>query len=86
MITNFAFGLTCIGLIFSLIRLFKGPSIFDKVLSLDTINVTIIGVIVLLALIFNNDLYIDIAIVYAILSFIETIIFARVLEGEKWYI
>ena len=34
-------------------------------------------------LVHNNELYIDIVIVYSILAFIETIVFARVLEVRE---
>ena len=77
------FGLIGIGLLFGFIRLLGGPSVFDRVLSLDIINVIISGTIVFIAFIFDNELYLDVAIVYAILSFLETIVFARVLEGRS---
>ena len=75
------FGLIGLGLLFAFTRLLLGPTPADRVVSLDTFNVIVIGVIALLALTFNNSLYLDIAIVYGILAFIETIVFARYLEG-----
>ncbi|MBU1093938.1 MAG: cation:proton antiporter [Firmicutes bacterium] len=77
------FSLLGIGLLFTLIRFIKGPSLSDKVVSLDTFNMLVIGVIALLALLFENSLYLDIVIVYAILSFLETVVFARYVEGKK---
>jgi len=46
-------------------------------------NVIITGVIVLFALIEENALFLDIALVYAALSFLETVVVARYLEGKK---
>jgi len=43
----------------------------------------VIGVIVMLAGLFKNNLYLDIAIIYAILAFLETVVFARYVEGKK---
>jgi multicomponent Na+:H+ antiporter subunit F len=43
----------------------------------------VIGVIVVLASVFKSELYLDIAIVYAILAFLETVVFARYLEGNR---
>lgn len=77
------FSLLGVGLLFTLIRFIKGPSLSDKVVSLDTFNMIVIGVIALLALLFENSLYLDIVIVYAILSFLETVVFARYVEGKK---
>lgn len=76
------FSLVGLGVLFAVIRLIAGPSMADRVVSLDTLNVIVIGIIALLANQFENSLYLDIAIVYAILAFIETITFARYVEGN----
>ncbi|MBE0600468.1 MAG: cation:proton antiporter, partial [Firmicutes bacterium] len=39
--------------------------------------------IAFLAFVFKNSLYLDIALAYGILSFVETVLFARFLEGKK---
>lgn len=83
MIVNIiVFSLLGLGLLFSLIRFIKGPTLSDRVVSLDTFNMIVIGVIGMLALIFESDLYLDIVIIYAILSFLETVVFARYVEGK----
>lgn len=76
------FALVGLGVLFSLTRLLIGPTPADRVVSLDTLNIIVIGIIALLAHLFKNSLYLDIAIVYAILAFTETIVFARYLEGR----
>lgn len=83
MIDIIVFSLLGLGLLFTLIRFIKGPSLSDKVVSLDTFNMIVIGVISMLALLFNNNLYLDIVIIFAILSFLETIVFARYVEAKK---
>lgn len=83
MINTIVFILLISGIILSALRVMKGPTIFDRVLGLDVINLIIIGLITLLAMIYKNELYIDIVIVYSILAFIETIVFARILEVRK---
>ncbi|BEP29447.1 cation:proton antiporter [Helicovermis profundi] len=82
MMNTLVFLLIGIGILFTFLRLVIGPSTFDRVLSLDIINIIITGALVFIGFIFNNELYLDIAIVYAILSFIETVVFARYLEGR----
>ncbi len=72
-----------IGLMLSFIRLVKGPSVVDRVVSLDTMNIMVVGSIAVLAVIFENGLYLDIAIVYGILAFLETIILAKYMEGKS---
>jgi multicomponent Na+:H+ antiporter subunit F len=76
------FGFVALGMIFSFVRLLKGPSALDRVVSLDTMNVIITGTIVLLAMLFENVLYLDIAIVYGVLAFLETIIIAKYMEAK----
>lgn len=76
------FSLVGLGVIFAVVRLLIGPTPSDRVVSLDTFNIIVIGVIALLANQFENSLYLDIAIVYGILAFMETIVFARYLEGQ----
>ncbi|MFH1692926.1 MAG: monovalent cation/H+ antiporter complex subunit F [Bacillota bacterium] len=83
MIDIIVFSLLGIGLLFTLIRFVIGPSLSDKVVSLDTFNMIVIGVIAMLALLFENNLYLDVVIIYAILAFLETVVFARYVEGKK---
>ena len=80
MINIIFFALVGFGILLSLFRLIKGSTHFDRVVSLDVINVCIIGVLVVIAVITKNELYIDVAIVYSILGFLETIVFAKFLE------
>jgi multicomponent Na+:H+ antiporter subunit F len=75
-------GLIALGMLFSFVRLIKGPSALDRMVSLDTINVIITGIIVLLAMLFKNELYLDIAIVYGVLAFLETVIVAKYMEAK----
>ena len=82
LVSYIVFGLVGLGMLFALIRLVKGPKMSDRVVSLDTFNVITIGLIALLSMMFDNALYLDIAIIYAILAFMETITFARYMEGN----
>lgn len=77
------FSLIGLGIIFALLRLIIGPTAFDRVVALDTLNIIITATIVLIAFILKSSLYLDIALAYGILSFLETIVFARFLEGKQ---
>lgn len=72
------------GVFLSFLRILLGPTSADRVAALDTLNVMLTGTIVFLALIFKNGLYLDIALVYGLLSFVETVVISRYLEGKKW--
>ena len=83
MINIIVFSLIGLGIIFALLRLLIGPTAFDRVVALDTLNIIITSSIVLIALILKSSLYLDIALAYGILAFLETIVFARFLEGKQ---
>lgn len=83
MINAVVFSLIGLGVLLSVLRLIVGPSAFDRVLALDTVNIVITGLIAILAKVFDNGLYLDIALIYAILAFLETIVFARFLEVRE---
>ncbi|PLV56230.1 cation:proton antiporter [Thermotoga sp. SG1] len=77
------FVLVSAGVVLSFIRIIAGPTSSDRVAALDTMNVMLTGLIVVLAYSFDRGIYLDIALVYALLSFLETIIVSRYLEGRK---
>jgi multicomponent Na+:H+ antiporter subunit F len=72
-----------VGILLSALRLFKGPSTMDRIVSIDTINMIVVGTIGVMALVFENVLYLDIAIVYGVLAFLETVIISRYMEGRQ---
>lgn len=77
------FILLGLGVLFAAIRLFAGPTPFDRVISLDMINIIITGLLAVIAALKGNALYLDIALVFAVLAFLETIVFAKFMEGKK---
>ncbi len=81
--TALFFTLIGLGVVFSFIRVIIGPTSSDRVAALDTMNVMLTGTIVFLALIFKRGIYLDIALVYALLAFLETVVISRYLEGRK---
>lgn len=75
---------TLAGLAFllALARFVRGPSRVDRVVAFDVLTVISITFIVLVALVENRDIYLDAALVYALLSFLGVIAIARYLEGR----
>ncbi|MCK5696910.1 MAG: cation:proton antiporter [Gammaproteobacteria bacterium] len=66
----------------ALVRFIKGPSTFDRVIAFDVLTVISITFIILSALIEGRGIYLDVALVYALLSFLGVIAIARYLEGR----
>ena len=64
------------------IRLILGPTPGDRVVAVDTVNTLTVASLVLLGLIYRGVIFIDVAIVYALLSFVSTLYIAKYLGGE----
>ncbi len=67
--------------VMAIIRVIKGPTAPDRAVGLDTINTIVIVSMVIFGAAFNEIIYIDVAIVYALLSYISTLFIAKYLEG-----
>ena len=70
-----------IGAFLSVLRVLLGPSVPDRVVGVDTLNTLVVAGMVLLGAAYDRTIYIDIAIVYALLSYIGTLAIARYLQG-----
>jgi multicomponent Na+:H+ antiporter subunit F len=77
-----AAGSLVILVVICLIRLIIGPTSPDKLVALDTMNTIITAALVVLGLSFGAIIYIDVAIVYALLSFVSTLFISRYIEGK----
>ncbi|HPB83622.1 MAG TPA: monovalent cation/H+ antiporter complex subunit F [Spirochaetota bacterium] len=65
------------------IRVAFSHNIPERIVALDTINTLIITLMIVLGVVQRKALYIDIGIVYGIISFIGTLYIARYLIEEK---
>ena len=65
-----------ISLVFSTIRLIRGPSIADRVMALDLISVSLLGLLSIQSMLSKGSVYLDIAIVIALISFVGTVGFS----------
>ena len=68
----------------AIIRVIRGPTAPDRVVGLDTINTIVIVSMIIFGAAFKEVIYIDVAIVYALLSFISTLFIAKYLEGGEF--
>lgn len=68
------------GMLLSLWRFLKGPHIVDRVMAFDVMTVSSIALIALIAFFNNRIIYMDVALVYGLLSFTGVIVIARYIE------
>jgi multicomponent Na+:H+ antiporter subunit F len=79
-VLNVAFVLIFFSIMFGIIRLVIGPDTVDRVVAIDLLTIIAIAVIALLAHIANRYIYLDVALVYGLLSFLGVLAVARYLE------
>ena len=77
-------GILFIPVVMAIIRVIKGPTAPDRIVGLDTINTIVVVSMVIFGAAFNEFIYIDVAIVYALLSFISTLFIAKYLDGGSF--
>ena len=73
--------LLAVGTLLALYRLIKGPRAADRMVALDAITNVTAGLIMFIALLSGRFIYVDVTLVFAILSFVGLIVVARYMEG-----
>jgi len=66
-----------------LLRVIFAPTAADRIVAVDILGVLIVGLLALLGLYYDQNFFIDIALIWALLSFIATLAFAKILEGRQ---
>ena len=79
-ILDLTFVLIFLAIVSGIIRLVIGPDIVDRVVAVDLLTIIAIAVIALLAHIASRYIYLDVALVYGLLSFLGVLAVARYLE------
>jgi multicomponent Na+:H+ antiporter subunit F len=77
----FAYILLIIAILSSY-RLFVGPTIQDRLISLSCVSVILIIILVILSFNYNNTFYLDISIAFLLLDFVGMIAFTKYLGRE----
>ena len=69
--------------LFVLFRVIFGPSSADRIVAVDILGILIIGMLALFGLYYDQNFFMDIALIWALLSFIASLAFAKILEGRQ---
>ncbi|WP_233808604.1 monovalent cation/H+ antiporter complex subunit F [Paraburkholderia sp. HP33-1] len=67
-------------ILFGVIRLVIGKTLVDRIVAIDMLTVISVSLIALYAQVSGRFVYIDVALVYALLSFLSVLAIARFLE------
>ena len=76
----------CFGVlaVMNLYRLIKGPTAADRMVAADSADITICCAMILFSLYSGRGVYLDIAIISALLGIIDTMLVARYLDKGRW--
>ena len=83
--TTLAFVLLAVmslGIVLAFVRLLLGPNIPDRLVALDLLTTVGVGIAALYSIAFEEPVYLDVAIVLALVAFLGTVTFSRYIE--KW--
>lgn len=69
--------------IFVLYRVIRGPSPADRIVAVDILGILSVGVLALIGLHYDQGFFMDIALIWALLSFVASLAFAKILEGRR---
>jgi len=70
-------------ILLSLYRAVFGPGVFNRVAAVNVIGTKVVVLLVIVGYIFERPMFVDIAIAYAALNFIGTLLMSKYLErGE----
>ncbi|MCF7919617.1 MAG: cation:proton antiporter [Candidatus Cloacimonetes bacterium] len=79
-IYNIAGIIALAGIVIAFIRLLLGPTAADRTVALDAMTIITISLIAWLGYMLGRKIYLDVAMVYALISFIGVVAIARYLE------
>ena len=71
-------------IIISVARILMGPGAPTRLVAFDTTNTLVVASLVVVGMMFNHAIFIDVAIVYALLSFTMTLYVAKYIGGSKF--
>ena len=79
MAANICFGLLGVGMLLTLVRILRGPTLADRILGLDVLTLLGLGSIAAFAVKTGIYAYVDLAVTLALVGFVSTAAFARYL-------
>lgn len=77
---HFSTAMLSLTVVFAFIRLVRGPSLPDRVIALDLMTTVGIGIIAVYAISTDKPVFLDVAVILALVSFVGTIAFAYYLQ------
>jgi multicomponent Na+:H+ antiporter subunit F len=75
-------SMMAVAIMLAAIRLIRGPSLPDRVVALDLISILAAGITAIYAIASGQAVFLDVATILALVSFLGTVAFARYVEKQ----
>ncbi|HOD83577.1 MAG: Na(+)/H(+) antiporter subunit F [Planctomycetes bacterium ADurb.Bin126] len=79
-----AFGVLLLSSLLCLFRISRGPTAPDRAVAIDILGTLVVGFCCIMALWTGREFYVNIAIAWALISFVATLALAKYLEGRPY--
>jgi multicomponent Na+:H+ antiporter subunit F len=73
-------GLLALAAVLGFVRLLRGPSLPDRVVAFDLLATVGVGISAVYSMAHDQPVFLDVAVVIALISFVGTVAFARYIE------
>ena len=73
-------GLLSLAALLGFVRLLRGPSLPDRVVAFDLLATVGVGISAVYSMAHDQPVFLDVAVVIALISFVGTVAFARYIE------
>ena len=73
-------GLLALAALLGFVRLLRGPSLPDRVVAFDLLATVAVGISAVYSMAHDQPVFLDVAVVIALISFVGTVAFARYIE------
>lgn len=80
LLVRIAVAMMAVALILATVRLLRGPTVPDRVVAFDLLTLHVLGLVCGTAILTEQWLFLDAAIILALMTFMATLAFARYLE------
>jgi multicomponent Na+:H+ antiporter subunit F len=84
-VANAALVILVVALALSTYRIWTGPSIMERLQALDLMGNILVGIIIVLGIVLQNNQIIDIGIALAAFSFVSTLAIARFISEGRFF-
>ncbi|MCP4165835.1 MAG: pH regulation protein F [Chloroflexi bacterium] len=66
-------------------RVWRGNNVIDRLIGVDLVTTLTLAVLVVIALILDNSIYMDVALALAALGFVATVVLAKYVADEQMF-